>query len=147
MSADTYFDPTGCIHCQAGLPSGSVLRTVEHGPITVTARVCLACQKDARWDKTIAASIISATLEEQNLFDYATSQINEAISELYQSDTVEDSCNLLAVRLGNIFKANHPKLAEIVAFHITTKILRGMEIECIGSVPGNAISEAMREFQ
>lgn len=73
--------------------------------------------------------------------------IDVAIGHLYQSDSIAECRELLAYYLTLIFGDEHEAAAEAVAQHLTTRILRGLEIECVGSVPGNAISKAIGEFQ
>lgn len=147
MNTVFHYDPTGCIHCQAGSPA---LREIGLGTVTAMARVCPQCALDAYSDGGIAAAIISATMDEATKpspAQLANEQIEDALSGLYQSDSIYECREILAYHLTLIFGDEHQAAAEAVAQQLTTRILRGMEVECVGSVPGSAIDAAMGEFR
>ena len=130
------------------------LRT-EHESAIITADIvlCPKCAAEAREFPSIAAEIIRNVLATpakstaQIAAENAKENIEVAIGHLYQSDSVAECRELLAYYLTLIFGDEHEAAAEVVAQHLTTRILRGMEIECVGSAPGLAIGAAMGEFQ
>ncbi|MBK8317922.1 MAG: hypothetical protein IPL05_04505 [Betaproteobacteria bacterium] len=129
------------------------LRT-EHESAIITADIvlCPKCAAEAQAFPSIAARIIRDVLATpakstaQIAAENADENIGVAIMHLYQSDSVAECRELLAYYLTLIFGDEHEAAAEVVAQHLTTRILRGMEIECVGSAPGLAIGAAMGEF-
>ncbi len=129
--------------------------TTEHENAIVSADVelCPKCAAEARAFPSIAARIIRDVLATpakstaQIAAENADENIDVAIGHFYQSDSVAECRELLAYYLTLIFGDEHEAAAEVVAQHLTTRILRGMEIECVGSAPGLAIGAAMGEFQ
>lgn len=129
--------------------------TTEHENAIVSADVelCPKCAAEARAFPSIAARIIRDVLATpakstaQIAAENADENIGVAIMHLYQSDSVAECRELLVHYLVKIFGDEHEAAAEVVAQHLTTRILRGMGIECAGSVPGLAIGVAMGEFQ
>lgn len=68
----------------------------------------------------------------------AESHMSDALSALYVADTLDEAREALAAHLALIFGEDHEAAA---------RVLRGMECECVGSMPGSAIEEACREFE
>jgi hypothetical protein len=71
----------------------------------------------------------------------------DALSDLYQSDSITDASARLAERLTQIFGQDKQSAAAAVSEYLTPRLLRSLEPECIGSAPGSAIAEAVREYK
>lgn len=77
----------------------------------------------------------------------AESHMNDALTALYFADSLDEAREALAAHLALIFGDDHEAAARVVATSLTARVLRGLECECVGSVPGNAIDEACHEFE
>lgn len=77
----------------------------------------------------------------------AESHMNDALTALYLANSVSEARETLAAHLTLIFGDDHEAAARVVASSLTARVLRGLEIECAGSMPGNAIDEACHEFE
>ena len=96
-----------------------------------------------RWDANPLSTPAKSTEEQA---ENAAFQMEEALTALYYSETVKDAREKLAYFLTLTFGDENEAAAVAVADRLTTRILRGMAIECVGSVPGDAIRRAGLEF-
>ena len=96
-----------------------------------------------RWDAKSQSTPAKSTEEQA---ENASTQMEEALTTLYYSESIKDAREKMAYFLTLSFGDEHEAAAVVVADRLTTRILRGMAIECVGSVPGDAIRRAGLEF-
>jgi hypothetical protein len=131
----------------------SIRAEFKTGTVSAAVELCNQCADDAFRFPHRAAEIMTAILAtppkslEEIAREKAERHTQNALHALYRADSVEEGRSALAYELTLIFGDDHQDACEVVAQHLTTKILRGLEVECVGSAPGDAIGRAMGEFE
>lgn len=139
------FDPVGTLQVD---PAAGALLLIDPLGFVVRARTDARALREMA-DKLREAADQTERHQHASAIQAANARgiAEDALSDLYQSDSITDASARLAARLTQIFGQDKQSAAAAVAEYLTPRLLRSLEPECIGSAPGSAIAEAVREYK